>query len=147
MIGNPCYLIIDSWDMVEQMEPNSSLQSIWDFFYKIIKKINSMAPRLFMKFLSKAICCSKLKTFLICNLLSHWALLNCCDPLWDTFHIPMIKITYTPHIFANLYIGSCVRTFRPFHSTKYKLHVIHGYSLQVARTWARKIKYMLMKAW
>ena len=75
-----------------------------------------MAPRLFMKFLSKAICCSKLKTFHICNLLSHWALSNCCDPLWDTFHIPMIKITYTPHIFANFYTGSCARTFHPsFH--------------------------------
>ena len=75
-----------------------------------------MAPRLFMKFLSKAISCSKLKTFHICNLLSHWALSNYCDPLWDTFHIPMIKITYTPHIFANFYTGSCARTFHPsFH--------------------------------
>jgi len=52
----------------------------------------------------------------------------------------MIKITYTPHIFANFYIGSCARTFRPFHSTKYKLHVIHGYSLHVAKTWAVKKK-------
>ena len=75
-----------------------------------------MAPCLFMKFLSKGICCSKLKTFHICNLLSHWALSNCCDPLWDTFHIPMIKITYTPHIFANFYTRSCARTFHPsFH--------------------------------
>jgi len=37
-----------------------------------------MAPHLFMKFLSKAICCSKLKTLYICNLLSHWALSNYC---------------------------------------------------------------------
>ena len=36
-----------------------------------------------------------LQTFHICNLLSHWALSNCCDPLWDTFHTPMIKVTYT----------------------------------------------------
>ena len=55
-----------------------------------------MAPCLFMKFLSEAICCSKLKTLYIYNLLSHWALSNCCDPLWDIFHIPMIKIAYTP---------------------------------------------------
>ena len=51
-----------------------------------------------MKFLSKAICCFYCKTFHICNLLSHWALSNCCDPLWDAFHTPMIKIAYTPHI-------------------------------------------------
>ena len=36
-----------------------------------------MAPRLFIKFLSKAV---YLKTFYICNLLSLWALSNCCDP-------------------------------------------------------------------
>jgi hypothetical protein len=40
-IGNPCYLIIDLCDMVGWMEPSSSLQSTWDFFYKIIK--NSIA--------------------------------------------------------------------------------------------------------
>ena len=57
-----------------------------------------MAPRLFIKFLSKAIFCSKLKTFYICNLLSLWALSKCCDPLRDAFHTPMIKIMYTPHI-------------------------------------------------
>ena len=75
-----------------------------------------MAPRLFMKFLSKAIYWSKLKTFHICNLLSHWALSNYCDPLWDTFHTPMIKIAYTPHIIANFYTWSCTRTFHPsFH--------------------------------
>ena len=38
MIGNPCYLIVDFWDMVECMEPSSSLQSTWFPFYKIIKK-------------------------------------------------------------------------------------------------------------
>ena len=27
--------------------------------------------------------------------------------LRDAFHTPMIKITYTPHIFANFYTGSC----------------------------------------
>ena len=54
-----------------------------------------MAPRLFIEFLSKAICYSNLKTFHTCNLLSHWALSNYCNPLWDTFNIPMIKITYT----------------------------------------------------
>ena len=59
----------------------------------------------------------------------------------------MIKITYTPHIFANFYIGSCVRTFRPFHSTKYKLHVIHGYSLHVAKTWAVKKKEKKEENW
>ena len=75
-----------------------------------------MAPQLIMRFLSKAICCSKLKTLYICNLLSHWALSNYCDPLWDIFHTPMIKITYTPHIFANFYTGSYARTFHPsFH--------------------------------
>ena len=31
----------------------------------------------------------------ICNLLSHWALSNCCDPSWDSFHTPVIKIMYT----------------------------------------------------
>ena len=70
------------------------LASTWNFFYKIIKNC-SKAPHLSIKFLSKALCCSKLKTFHTCNLLSHWALSNYCNPLWDTFHIPMIKITYT----------------------------------------------------
>ena len=93
MIGTPCYPIIDFWDMVEWMEPSSSLQSTWNFFYKIINFF-SKAPHL-IKFLSNAICYSNLKTFHTCNLLSHWALSNCCDSLWDTFHIPMIKITYT----------------------------------------------------
>ena len=75
------------------MEPSSSLQSTWNSFYKIIKNY-SKAPHLSIKFLSEALCCSKLKSFHICNLLSHWALSNCCGPLWDTFHIPMIKIMY-----------------------------------------------------
>ena len=39
------------------------------------------------------------KPFHICNLLSHWALSNCCDPFRESFHTPMIKITYmTTHI-------------------------------------------------
>ena len=33
-----------------------------------------------LKFLSKAICWSHCKTFHICNLLSHRALSNCCEP-------------------------------------------------------------------
>ena len=75
-----------------------------------------MAPHLFMKFLSKAICCSKLKTLYICNLLSHWALSNCCDPLWYTFHIPMIKITYTPHIFCQLLHWKLRENISPIHT-------------------------------
>ena len=34
------------------------------------------------------------KPFHICNLSSHWALSNCCDPLRESLHTPMIKITY-----------------------------------------------------
>ena len=33
--------------------------------------------------------------FHICNFSSHWALSNCCDPLRESLHTPMIKITYT----------------------------------------------------
>ena len=33
--------------------------------------------------------------FHICNLSSHWALSNCCNPFWESLHTPMIKITYT----------------------------------------------------
>ena len=36
-----------------------------------------------------------LQTIHICNLLSHSALSNCCDPYWDSFHTSMIKIMYT----------------------------------------------------
>ena len=35
------------------------------------------------------------KLFHICNLFSRRALSNCCDPLRESFHMPMIKITYT----------------------------------------------------
>ena len=48
-----------------------------------------------LKFLSKAICWFSLQTIHICNLLSHWALSNWCDPQWDSIHTPMIKIMYT----------------------------------------------------
>ena len=49
-----------------------------------------------MQFLSRAIWVTSLKSlFYICNLSSHWALSNCCDPLWESLHTPMIKITYT----------------------------------------------------
>ena len=75
-----------------------------------------MAPHVVMKFLSKAICCSKLKTLYIYNLLSHWALSNCCDPLWDTFHTPMIKITYTPHIFCQLLHWKLRKNISPIHT-------------------------------
>ena len=75
-----------------------------------------MAPCLFMKFLSKAICYSKLKTFYLCNLLSHWALSNCCDPLWDTFHTLMIKITYTPHIYCQLLHWKLHKEISPIHT-------------------------------
>ena len=48
-----------------------------------------------MQFLSRAIWVTSLKNlFYICNLSSHWALSNCCDPLWESLHTPMIKITY-----------------------------------------------------
>ena len=50
---------------------------------------------------------------------------NCCDPLRDAFHTPMIKITYTPHIL-------------PTSTLEVVQHVIHSYSLQVERTWASK---------
>ena len=116
-----------------------------------------MALRLFIKFLSKAIYYSKSKTLHICNFLSLWTLSNCCDPLWDTFHIPVIKITYTPQILANFYTGSCAKIFHlSIHfipQKNKKLHVIHDYSLQVIisrkRTWAvqKEIKNMLKKAW
>ena len=28
------------------------------------------------------------------------SLVKFCDPCWDTYHAPKIKITYTPHIYA-----------------------------------------------
>ena len=75
-----------------------------------------MAPHLFMKFLSKAIYCSKLKTLYLCNLLSLWSLSNCCDPLWDTFHIPMIKITLFIHMILHKNI-SHIHTYHPTNKT------------------------------
>ena len=70
-----------------------------------------------MKFLSKAICCSKLKTLHICNLFFHWALSNCCDPLWDTFHISMIKITDTSPLTC---YTSTLEDSKHFHSPQNK---------------------------
>ena len=66
-----------------------------------------MAPRLFIKFLSKAIYCSNIKpsTYATCYLFELCRIV--VTLLRDAFHIPMIKITYTPHIFANFYTGSC----------------------------------------
>ena len=62
-----------------------------------------------------------------------WPFERCISYSHDQDHV---HSTY----FANFYTGSCARLFHPLHSTKYKLHVIHGYSLQVAKTWAVKKK-------
>ena len=97
-----------------------------------------MAPHLFIKFLSKAIYCPKFKTFYICNLLSLWALSNCCDPFERCISYSHDQDHVHSTYFANFYTRSCARLFHPFHSKKYKLHLIHGYSLQVERIWASK---------
>ena len=84
------------------MEPTSSLQSTWDFLYKIIEK-NSIAWLLnCYEIPIQGHMLTLLKTLHICRLFSHWALSNCCDPLWDTFYISMIKITYTSPLDAML---------------------------------------------
>jgi hypothetical protein len=54
-----------------------------------------------------------LKTLYICYLILHWTLSNCLWPLWETFHTLVIKITYTPPIYADFYTGSCIKTFHP----------------------------------
>ena len=66
-----------------------------------------MAPRLFIKFLSKAIYCSKLKTFYICNLLPLWALSNCCDPFERCISYSHDQDHVHSTYFANFYTGSC----------------------------------------
>ena len=66
-----------------------------------------MDPRLFIKLQSKAIYCSNLKpsTYATCYLFELCQIV--VTLLRDAFHTPMNKITYTPHIFANFYTGSC----------------------------------------
>ena len=57
-----------------------------------------MAPRLFIKFQSKAIYCSNLKssTYATCYLFELCQII--VTLLRDALHTLMIKITYTPHI-------------------------------------------------
>ena len=38
------------------------------------------------------------ETLVICYLLLHWTLSNCCDPCWDSRHAPMIKTHVHPQI-------------------------------------------------
>ena len=73
-----------------------------------------MAPRLFIKFLSKAIYCSNLKpsTCATCYLFELCQIV--VTLLKDAFHIPMIKITYTPHILPT----STLEVEHPFHKIK-----------------------------
>ena len=97
-----------------------------------------MAPRLFIKFLSKAIFCSKLKTFYICNLLSLWALSNYCDPLRDAFHTPMIEITYTPHILPTSTPGVVQDYFTHFIPQNINSILFMAILSKVAKTWAVK---------
>ena len=75
-----------------------------------------------------------LQTFHICNLLSHWALSNCCDPYWDSFHTPMIKITYTFTPYAMLlHVEQAVHL--SIHKIKLHAYVWH-LSLKIAsRIW------------
>ena len=92
-----------------------------------------MAPRLFIKFLSKAIYCSNLKpsTYATCYLLELCQIVvtlfeRCISYSHDQDHV---HSTY----FTNFYTGSCASI-----PQNKKLHDIHSYSLQVERTWASK---------
>ena len=80
------------------------------------------------------------KTFHICNLLSHWALSNCCDPKWDSFHTPMIKITYTfpPHAMLLHYKWAKISSI---HKIKLQVHVWHLSQKYVECTWSWSWEY------
>ena len=81
-----------------------------------------------MQFLSRAIWVTSLKSlFYLCNLSSHWALSNCCDPLWESLHTPMIKITYTSTHILYFYTWKIAST-SPIHP-QIKLHVVPCLSL------------------
>ena len=94
-------------------------------FQKYKNKIKFLGD---MQFLSRAIRITSLKSlFYICNLSSHWALSNCCDPLWESLHTPMIKITYTTTHMIYFYTWKIAST-APIHP-QIKLHVIPCLSL------------------
>ena len=94
-----------------------------------------MAPRLFIKFLSKAIYCSNLNpsTCATCYLFEHCQIV--VNLLRDAFHTPMIKITYTPHIFANFYTRSCTSIPQNKNSMLFM-----AFLSKIERTWAVKKK-------
>ena len=71
-----------------------------------------MAPRLFIKFLSKAVYLKKPSTYATCYLFELCQIV--VTLLRDAFHIPMIKITYTPHILPT----STLEVVHPFHKIK-----------------------------
>ena len=77
-----------------------------------------MAPRLFIKFLSKAIYSSNIKpsTYATCYLFELCQIV--VTLLRDAFHISMIKITYTPHILPT----STLEVVHPFHKIKTPCH-------------------------
>ena len=59
---------------------------------------------------------------LICCLLLHWALSNCCDPCENSFHAFMIKIHV--HSISPCYASTLgVSIVSSIHSIKIKLHV------------------------
>ena len=142
--------------MVERMEPSSSLQSTWNFFCKLSKKKLQQGSSLVNKIPIQGLMLFKIENLPHMQLVFHWASSNCCDSLRNSFHIPMIKITSTPHIFANFYTGSCARTFHP------SFHIIPQnktpwYSWLLSPTYhskkkdmaylKKKKRYMLKKAW
>ena len=73
-----------------------------------------MAPHLFIKFLSMAIYLSNLKpsTYATCYPFELCQIV--VTLLRDAFHIPMIKIMYTPHILPI----STLEVVHPFHKNK-----------------------------
>jgi hypothetical protein len=80
---------------------------------------------------------------LICCLLLHWALSNCCDPCENSFHAFMIKIHV--HTISPCYTSTLeVSIVSLIHSIKIKLHVLCDLSLSLQKsgwkkeTWAMK---------
>ena len=98
-----------------------------------------MVPRLFIKFLSKAV---HLKTFYICNMLSLWALPNCCDPFERCFSYSHDKDHVHSTYFTNFYTGSWAYIPQNKNSMLFM-----AFLSKIERTWAIKKKIKKMDTW
>ena len=99
-----------------------------------------MAPCLFIKFLSKAV---YLKTFYICNLLSLWALSNCCDPFERCISYSHDQNHVHSTYFTNFYTKSCASIPQNKNSMLFMaiLSKLQGHGLlkKILDTWRSKV--------